>query len=232
MVKILKVYDDSSVSGDRISVPSGVVGDTLVGLTATQTLTNKTLTAPVLGGSITGTYTLAGTPTFTSPTINTPTIATPTVSGLILSDLKRCTTTFSATSGDTGTTLTNVTGLTGFTLTASAVYRFIVDLQTVCTTNGGIAVAFKYTTATLTSIAATATTFAAASMGQAAQNTTTTDQTKWVNNKTAAWLRVVVTGTLVVNAGGTVGIQAAQETSHADTTSVYAGSWAEFIRLS
>ena len=52
------------------------VTDTLVGLAATQTLTNKTVTAPVLSGSITGTYTLAGTPTITSPTITGASIST------------------------------------------------------------------------------------------------------------------------------------------------------------
>lgn len=40
------------------------IAEQLVGLTATQTLTNKTLTAPVLGGTLTGTYTIGGTPTF------------------------------------------------------------------------------------------------------------------------------------------------------------------------
>jgi len=39
------------------------VSEQLVGLTATQTLTNKTLTSPVLGGSVTGTFTIGGTPT-------------------------------------------------------------------------------------------------------------------------------------------------------------------------
>jgi len=50
------------------------VTDTLVGLAATQTLTNKTLTAPVLSGSITGTYTLAGTPTMGASVITAGTV--------------------------------------------------------------------------------------------------------------------------------------------------------------
>ena len=57
-----------AISGtNTLTLPA--VTDTLVGLAATQTLTNKTVTAPVLSGSVTGTYTLAGTPTITSPTI-------------------------------------------------------------------------------------------------------------------------------------------------------------------
>jgi len=53
-----------------LTLPTGT--DTLVGLAATQTLTNKTVTAPVLSGTITGTYTLGGTPTLTAPALGTP----------------------------------------------------------------------------------------------------------------------------------------------------------------
>lgn len=71
------------------------ISDTLVALTATQTLTNKTLTAPVISTiSNTGTLTLPTSTdtlvgrattdtltnkTLTSPTINTPTISTPAI---------------------------------------------------------------------------------------------------------------------------------------------------------
>ena len=60
-----------AVSGtNTLTLPA--VTDTLVGLAATQTLTNKTLTAPVLSGTVTGTYTLGGTPTLTTPALGTP----------------------------------------------------------------------------------------------------------------------------------------------------------------
>jgi hypothetical protein len=62
-------------------------------------------------------------------------------------------------------------------------------------------------------------------------NTTTTDQTKYVDNKTAAWLHVRLTGTLTVGTAGTVAVQAAQNTSHIDATSVYIGSKATFRRI-
>ena len=68
-----------AISGtNTLTLPA--VTDTLVGLAATQTLTNKTVTAPVLSGTVTGTYTLGGTPTLTAPALGTP------ASG----DLKNC----------------------------------------------------------------------------------------------------------------------------------------------
>lgn len=146
------------------------------------------------------------------------------------SEVKQCTATISATSGGTGTTLTDVTGLTGFNMVASGVYAFDVDLQTVCTTNSGISIAFKYTTMTASAIQVAAYTGAAASMAEA-RSTTTTDQTKFVDNKTAAWLHVRLTGTLTVGTAGTLSVQFAQNTSHADTTSVFIGSVVKFTRI-
>lgn len=203
--------------------------------TSTTTFTNKTLTAPVLSGSVTGTYTLAGTPTVTSPTITGATLTTSTLStgtlggDLVHSETKRCSTATTATST---TTLANITGLTGFTLTAAGVYEFEIDLQTTMTINGGLGVALKFTTATLTSIQCQSTAFAAAAVAQGAQNTTTTDADLKFNSKAAAYLRVIVKGTLVVNVAGTVAVQMAQETSHIDTTTVLVGSTARFTRLS
>ena len=68
-----------AISGtNTLTLPA--VTDTLVGLAATQTLTNKTLTGPVLSGSVTGTYTLAGTPTMGASLITSGT-AVATTSG-------------------------------------------------------------------------------------------------------------------------------------------------------
>lgn len=156
------------------------------------------------------------------------TFSTKTLSACIDADVKRCTGDVTFTSN---TTLANVTGLTGFSLLAAGVYEFEVELQTNCSTNGGISVAFKYTTLTLTSIQLVSETFAASSLATA-RNTTTTDATKFIDNKTAAWIHIRLKGTLVVNAAGTLAVQAAQNTSHADTTTVYAGSTARFTRLS
>lgn len=161
-------------------------------------------------------------------TSGTQTLTNKTVTGAITSDTKRCSAQTDATST---TTLANVTGLTGFSLVAAGTYAFVIDLQTTCTTNGGIAVGFKYTTLTLTSIQVASTTVAAASLAHS-RSTTTTDQTKFVNSNAAAWLNVRLTGTLVVSAAGTLDVQMAQQTSHADVSSVFVGSTATFTRLS
>jgi hypothetical protein len=143
-------------------------------------------------------------------------------------EIKQCSATVTKT---TSTTLSDVTGLTGFTLVANGVYAFEVYLQTVCTTNSGIGVALKYTTATVSAIQVEATTFAASSMATA-RSTTTADATLYINNKTAAWLVCILRGTLTVGTAGTVAIQMAQESSHADATSVFIGSHARFTRIS
>jgi len=175
-----------------------------------------TLTATGLeGGTV---VTTAGTQTLTNKTIT----------GAIDSDIKRCST---ATTAQSTTTLANITGLTGFSLVASGVYDFEIDLQTTMTTNGGLGVALKFTTATLTSIQCQSTAFSASGVAQGSQNTTTTDADLKFNSKAAAYLRVIVKGTLVVNAAGTVAVQMAQETSHADTTTVLVGSTARFTRI-
>lgn len=182
--------------------------------TSTTTFTNKTLTSPTITGA----------------TMTTSTLSTGTLGGdLVHSEIKRCST---ATTASSSTTLANITGLTGFTLTASGVYEFEIDLHTTMTVNGGLGVALKYTTATLTSLQCQSTAFAAAAVAQGAQNTTATDADLKFNSKAAAYLRVIIKGTLVVNAAGTVAVQMAQETSHADTTTVLVGSTARFTRLS
>lgn len=179
-----------------------------------STLTGKTLSSPTITGA----------------TLTTSTLSTGTLGGdIVHSEIKRCS---AATAATSSTTLANVTGLTGFSLTAAGVYEFEIDLHTTMTINGGLNVALKFTTATLTSIQCESTAFAASSVAQGAQNTTTTDADLKFSSKAAAFLRVVVRGTLVVNAAGTVAVQMAQETSHADTTTVLVGSTARFTRLS
>ncbi len=126
--------------------------------------------------------------------------------------------------------------LTGFswTVVAGATYQFDVALGTIMTTVGGLAVAFKLTTATLTSIAYNtyAATAADNSTAVSTAGTTTTDQTKMFDSKTAAYTHVRVYGSFVVNAGGTFAIQAAQNTSAGagDASSVLLGSTANIFR--
>lgn len=168
----------------------------------------------------------------TAPTINSPIITGVPVfpSGGIASNIKFCTTEFDAVTGTTGATLTNIIGLTGFSLTAAGVYAFEINLGTVGTTNSGVKIGFALTTATLTSIEYDSTGFGAAAV-VASRGTTATSGTA-VFGSTTAILVVRITGQLVVNAAGTIAIQAAQNAAHADTTSVFVGSWARFTRVS
>lgn len=229
------VFQASTVTtGTTATITAPAASGTLATLAGSETLTNKTLTAPVLGGSVTGTYTLAGTPTITSPTVTGASMTTSTLStgtlgaDVIVAQIKRCS---ADTTAATDVVPGDITGLTGFSLTAGATYEFDVHLQTNMSTNGGIAVCFKYTTATLTSIQVTPNLVAVAGNIGVARNTTVTDQTLFVNTKAAAYTEVNLRGTMVVNAAGTLAVQMCQETSHGDTTTVYAGSTARFTRI-
>jgi len=124
--------------------------------------------------------------------------------------------------------------ITGFswTVIASGTYIFEINLPTTMTTNGGLTLNFKLTTATLTSIqyqsyAATASDNTTA---VSTQGTTTTDATKVFDSKTAAYTLVTIKGSVVVNAGGTFAWQGCQNTSHVDTTSLLVGGYASLIR--
>lgn len=144
-----------------------------------------------------------------------------------MADMSVASATFTATSGDTAATLTNVVGLVSSPLPIGQ-YMFEIDLGCVCTTNGGIAVALKQGAGlTLSQIEYKVHLKAAASMAFS-RGTTTTDQTKMANSTAAAWLGCVITGSFTVSVTdsttGTLQVQAAQSTSHADATSVYLGS--------
>lgn len=183
----------------------------VVTTTGTQTLTNKTLTSPTVTGA----------------TQSGGTLTTATISANIESDVTvlAATQTFATT-----TVLATLTGLTA-TLVAGKTYKYDIELYTTQTTNGGLKVAFHYTNSlTLTSIAAFSQQESASAVATA-QFTTTTDASAIVDNKAAVYLRTKITGTLVVNAGGTLSIQAAQNTSNSDTTSVLLGSFARFTRV-
>lgn len=150
--------------------------------------------------------------------------------GLVSGETKFCTTQFDAVTGTTGTTLTNVVGLTGFTLAAAGVYQFEVNIAGVSTANCGIKLGFKYTTATLTNMEAIGAGFTASAVA-VQHSTSTTDQAS-LFAQTAAVIHVRITGRITVNAAGTLAVQAAQNAAHADTTSVYVGSYATFRRIS
>lgn len=182
------------------------------------------------------TYTNSATVTLpTGSTITTPTITTPTITGgtqstTIEGDLKVLAADLAMTSNATLATLTGFS----WSVVAAGVYVFDVNLPATMTTNGGLAVAFKYTTATLTSIQVQtyAATAADNTTAVSTQSTTTTDQTKFFDSKTAAYTLVTLRGSFVVNVAGTVAVQVAQNTSHADTTTVLKGAFARLTRAS
>lgn len=229
---------------------------TLVDLSLTQTLTNKTLTSPTINGAaLSATTTLAGAGagvatlqyanSATSRTITIPdpgaadtlvalaaaqTISNKTFDG---TNIQQSVKVLAASATFTSNaTLANLTGFS-FSLAAGGTYYFRIVLPVTMTINGGISVAFNYTTLTLTSIQVR--TYAATASDNttavSSQSTTTTTQTKFVDTKVAAYTLAVLEGTLVVNAAGTLAVQAAQNTSHVDTTTVLLGASAQFVRV-
>ena len=108
---------------------------------ATQTLTAKSLTAPTITGIV------AGVPDLTL--------------ALGTGNTKFCTTQLDVTSS---ATLVNIVGLTGFAVVASGVYKFEINLSGTSGSSGGLKVAFKLTTTTLTDLEACATGFTASAV--------------------------------------------------------------------
>ena len=116
------------------------------------------------------------------------------------------------------TTLSNLTGLVQ-TL-AVGTYRFRVVLQCLSTANGGTKVAFNYTAPTSLQCEALVYTASAVAVTRVI---TTTDQASLVA-ATVANICIILEGTVVVATAGTVQVQGAQNASHSDTTTYYAGS--------
>lgn len=208
----------------------GTSGAKLVTTTSTQTQTNKTFTSPTLTSpTITGTTSIAAGATIDSPTI-TGTVTQVGVGGVQAAVGSA----FSATSGTTGTTLTNITGLTAFSLVAGATYIFEVFCPVVTmTVNCGLKMAFKLTTATLTSINGRV--FQSTdtdNTGAVSTNfTTTTDQATWFAQNAVVYTQARIKGSLVCGTAGTIAVQAAQNASHADTTAIAAGAFGWFRRV-
>lgn len=201
-------------------------------VTTTQAIANLSgssgLTQVLLNGSSSGTTTLkataaAGTTTQTFPAV-TGTVASTSGTNLFIADIKRC----SAQTDSITTVLANVTGLTAQTLVAGATYRFRCVLPGTADGTSGIKYAFKYTTATLTSIEATGIGQTASAI--ATQHTTTTTDATLLFDQAAVVILVTLEGTMVVNAGGTVALQIGTHTG-TTTCSCYLGATMEFVRI-
>ncbi len=148
-----------------------------------------------------------------------------------LTDVSRCTTQFDAVTGTTGVTLTNVVGMVTDSLEPGR-YKFKVTLSTTATTNTGIKLAFKWGTASMITSALYVATAKTASAVIVTKSTTATDQTVILDNAADVVIAAVIEGIIVVALAGTVQLQAAQHSAHADTTSVLVNSMMEFEKIS
>ena len=149
------------------------------------------------------------------------------VDGINIPKTVYCTTQFDATSGTTGTTLTNVIGMV-HTVVAGT-YNIDICVPGVSTANSGAKYSWKLTTTVLGSCRYDAVGMTATAV-KVEQGTTATDQPD-IFSDTAAYVYTRITGRAVVTTGGTMQFQAAQNASHADTTSVYVGASMTFTRV-
>ena len=109
-------------------------------------------------------------------------------------------------------------------------YRFMIHLAGVATANSGLKVGLKQGTASmLTSIESIARGFTASAV--AVQHSTTATDAASLFASTSAVINCIIEGTVVVATAGTLQVQAAQNASHADTTSVYLGSYMTFTKV-
>jgi hypothetical protein len=202
-----------------IPAGSGTTEVQIVDASSVQTLTNKTLTAPTLTAPvITGAASIA---------------AGATITGAINGDVKvlAANQNFDNQVGN-GTTLTNVTGMS-WSVIAGATYHFKFRANLSHGTTGGLKMAFKLTTATLTSIALRTRLSTDTDNTGAVSTafTTTTDQATWFDQKAVAYTNVTVEGTLVVNAAGTIAVQAAQNTADNEDSIILLGAFAQMERV-
>ena len=120
------------------------------------------------------------------------------------------------------TTLANVTGLS-VNVTAGRTYSFEAILHTTSTTNGGVKFAIAGT-ATATAIVTEALLYDQANLTEPVQTRAAALGTALVGTTAVTVAYARITGTITVNAGGTLTVQFAQNASHIDTSTVLRGS--------
>jgi hypothetical protein len=228
------------------------VSDTVVTLTATQTLTNKTLTTPTINvldnalsikdeaddtkiaqfqcsGITTGTtrtYTLPDANTTLVGTGATQTLTNKTITDAIESGCKRSSTQLDKT---TDTTLAAIDGLS-IALTAGATYRVRAFLPCTSGASGGVKVTLDTSdTLTLTSSDLTGIVLNTAVAPRIVHTTAGLATNVAEINQVA--MAVQIEGTLIVNAAGTLIVKGAQNTSNGTTTSFYVGGTLEVTRI-
>ncbi len=225
-------FNIAAPSGGTVAINGAVIGGTSAAAATFTTITGTAATLTnttnqiVLG--VTNTTTLNAAAPASSIVTNLPTvagtIASTTGSNLFYADVLKCT----AQTDSITTVLANVTGLTVQALVAGATYRFRCVLPGTADGTSGIKYAFKYTTATLTSIESIGKGMTASAI--AVQHTTTTTDATLLFDQAAAVILVELEGTMVVNAGGTVALQIGTHTG-TTTCSCYLGATMEFVRI-
>lgn len=167
------------------------------------------------GTASSGLVTLTGTQTLTNKTLT----------DFINTDAKASTSQLDVTSS---TVLVNVPGLS-VNVNAAGTYAFHVHLATTANASGGVKVGLGGTS-TWTSINTTGYGYTASAVA-VTTGTTATPGTAVVTD-TAAVIGVVLEGTVVVNAAGTITVQFAQNASNGAASSVFVNSYMELTRIS
>lgn len=127
-------------------------------------------------------------------------------------------------------TLASVTGLE-FGLEAGATYSFWSDLYTTSAATGGVKAAVAGSGGlTATSIIYEVLTFDAGAVKAQGRGAALGTAAGGVTAVTAALMRI--TGTIVVNAGGTIAFHFAQNAADASNSTALAGSWSHIRRIS
>lgn len=144
-------------------------------------------------------------------------------------DVTRNASQFLVDSGSTGTTLTNVSGMVTDTL-QPGIYEVEINLITTATANSGFKAALKWGTASMITNTALTVEGRTASAIAVTTFTTSTDASAFIG-ATSAYVNVRVTGTITVALAGTIQLQAAQNASHADDTTVEIGSVMKFTPI-
>ena len=213
-----------TVTGAKTFGSAGAVGKLKVaGTTSGSTIIDATAVA----GS--GTVTLPTTGTLAT-LAGTETLSGKTLTNNIDANIVFCTTEFVAVTGTTGVTLTDVVGMGPLTVVAGGTYLIDCDIPCLATANSGLKLSFKYTTATMTTFQTSAMQWTAAGALTQEAATATSDQPD-ITSQTAALTYVHITGRMVVNAGGTIKFQAAQNAAHADETKVLVGASMRLSRV-
>lgn len=138
-------------------------------------------------------------------------------------DVSLCTTQLDMVTSTTGATLTNVAGVVSDVLQPGK-YKFRLQLRTVATANTGIKLALKWGTASMIT-AQTYTAKAITASGLVVTDgSTATDATLLLDSAAGVVILAEIEGVMTVAIAGTLQLQAAQHTAHADTTSVLLNS--------